>query len=156
MKRVAIAIGSVLLLAVLAAPFVFAPKDKELIKQALDESVKASEEGRPGGVLDNISPSLQFNEEGVDRSSVAQYIKLAKPDIKILDPTPTIEGDTATIISPVVVTMQFGPVQAPTRLDRVVITLAKETGRRYLVLPAPVWRVRSVKVDEADRALFEN
>lgn len=156
MKRVAIAIGSVLLLAVLAAPFVFAPNDKELIKTAVEESIKASEEGRPGGVLEYISSSMKFNDEGVDKSSVAQYIKMARPDIKILDPTPSIDGDTATIVSPVVVTMRLGPMETPTRLDRVVITLNRETGRKFFVLPAPVWRVRSVKVDGADRALFEN
>ena len=137
-------------------PFVFGPSDKQLIKEALDVSIKASREGRPGGVMEHLSHSLKYNEEQVgDRTSVADYVKRARPDVIIQDPRPTISGDTAIIVSPVTVKMEMGPVSFPIQIERAVITLSKETGRKFLVFPAPVWRITSIKAPEIDVSQFD-
>lgn len=139
----------------LCIPMFFGPSDRQLIKEALDESVKASREGRPGGVMDYLSSSLKFNEEDTgSRSEIADYVKRARPDIVIEDTTPTISGDTATVVSPVTVTFSLGPASQPVRIERVEITLAKETGTRFLILPAPKWRIRDVKTSQVDMAQF--
>ncbi len=148
MKAWAIGIAVVVLLGVLAFPFVFGPSDQQLIQQALDDSVAASREGRPGGVLEYLSHSLKYNDEAVgNRSEVATFIKNSHPQVVIENPTPTINGNTATIVSPVTLTFGLGPVGTPVRLQKVEITLSKETGTRFLILPSPKWRVSEVKAD---------
>lgn len=157
MKKIAIGVGVFALLLALAAPFVFAPSDKDLISEALKESIKASREGRPGGVMEYLSGSLKYNQESVsDRGSVADYIKMARPDVIVEDPRPTITGDTATITSPVTVSMEVGPMSFPMRIERAVITFSKETGRKYLILPAPVWRITSISAPEVDMSQLAN
>lgn len=155
MKKWIIGSAVVVLLALLAAPMIFRPSDDVLIKEALDESVKASREGRPGGVMDYLSSSLKFNDDdSASRGEIAQYIKRAKPDIVIANPAATINGETASVVSPVTVTFSWGPVSKPIQLDNVEILLAKETGTKFLVVPTVKWRIREIKAPEADVTEF--
>ena len=157
MKKAALAVGAVALLGVLVLPFLFAPSDEQLIGEALKESISASREGRPGGVMEYLSSSLKYNNEDVtDRMGVADTIKRAKPDVVVQDPRPVIQGQTATIVSAVTVNMDVGPISFPIEIKRAVITFTKETGRKFLVLPAPIWRISSISADEVDLSQIMN
>jgi hypothetical protein len=145
MKRIIFVAAGVVFLAFLGLTFLGQPSDQQLIKEALEDAVKASRDGRPGGVLDNLSGSLQYNGDDVlDRGAIADYVKRAKPDITIVSPTPVIRGDRAIISSAVDVTMRVGPASVPMHIDQVEITLARESGVRFGLLPTKVWRIRSV------------
>ena len=151
MKAIAICLALLAVFGIMAVPFLFGPTDDQMIRDALKESIKASREGRPGGVMEYLSNSLKYNdEEATDRTSIADYIKRAKPEVSVDDPTPRISGESAMVVSPVTVNLTYGPVSFPVRIEHAEITFAKETGRRFLVLPAPVWRIRSIKADEVD------
>lgn len=127
------------------------PSDEELIGRALDESIRASREGRPGSVLDLLSPSLTVNEEGVPyRREIAEFVRKSRPDVEVRNRKPTISGDVATIESPVRVSSSLPAVPLEHTFERVVITLEKERTREWLVLPGRRWRVTKVTIPEFD------
>lgn len=155
MKKWTLGIGAGVIVAALCVPMFFGPSDSKLVREAVDESIKASRDGRPGGVMDYLSRNLKVNEEDVgNRLEIARYIKASRPDIVLQNPTPVIQGDTAKVITPATVTFSFGNTQ-PMTIDKVEITLAKETGTRYLVFPAPKWRIVDVKTSATDISQFE-
>ena len=126
--------------------YVTAPSDKDLIRQAIDESTEASREGRPGGVLDYLSRSLTFNgmEVGFDRSEISKYVRLGRPDITFGDFDPVIEGDAATVTADVHIKMSFQSLNLDQTVQGVKVKLARESGLRWLVLPGDKWRITEV------------
>ncbi len=151
MKKVGLGLIVVAVLGLFATLALTGPTDEQLIQEALQQSIQASREGKPGGVLEYLSRSLTYNDAPVgDRSEIAQFIRNSKPDVQVLDPKPRIEGDKAAIVSPVTVSMQLGPFQGEQRLDRVRITFTREMGTRWIVVPAPKWRVSDIVVEGLD------
>lgn len=135
------------------------PTDEEAIQAALQEALEASREGRPGAVLDFVSRTLKVNNEeaqNAGRGEVANYIRNAKPDIEVLNPKPVINGDTATIASPVKVSVRIAMVQTPPMTLNARIGLAKETGREWLIIPVPKWRVTTIEADNIPGELMGN
>ena len=129
--------------------FATAPSDEELIDQAIKDSVIASKEGKPGGVLDHLSRSLTFNGMPVsDRSEIAKYVRLARPDVVFGPYTPVVEGDSATVRADVAVKIQFQSLQMDQTVRGVEVELARETGFRWVVFPASKWRIASVSAPE--------
>lgn len=127
--------------------------DRKLIQEALDESIKASREGKPGGVLENISVNFKFNDSEIGgRGDIGQYVKQMRPDVEILQRDPTISGDTAKIISDVKVRFKLGPVESEQRVENVVITLQRETGTKFGVIPVKKWRIVTVSAPTFDPA----
>jgi hypothetical protein len=137
-----------LLLAVLAAPALLGPSDRALIQQTMDEALRASREGRPGGVLENLSRSIRYNDMPLDNpQEVAEFIRNGRPDVTVADMSPDIQGGMATIESPVTVSLRYGPLPMTQTLPKVRFTLRKEVGTRWLVVPAPKWRLVSIEAD---------
>lgn len=120
--------------------------DKELIQVALDEAIQASKEGRPGGVLDFISRRFEVNGEQYATRDISKTIKDMKPDVEISNPEPTISGDTATITSPVRLSVSLPPVGMD--LNQVEIHFAKEMGTKWLVFPTKKWRMTKVDIPD--------
>jgi hypothetical protein len=114
--------------------------DKQLIQEAIDESVLASKEGRPGGVLEYISNSFTMNQEGpVDRREIAKFIKESKPDVEVGPFEPNVTGDVATIRADVSVKIStFGP---QIQLPGVSVKFRKEHATRWLLFPTKKWRI---------------
>jgi len=151
MKRTLTIVGCAAFLLLLATPFLFQPKDQDLINQALKESVDASREGRSGSVMEYLSRSLKYNEIPVEnRAEVARYIRNSKPEIYLENTAALINGDSAQVVTPADLRVAVGPMPVTLHIDRVVITLGRETGTRFLVLPAPIWRIREVHADGLD------
>jgi hypothetical protein len=123
--------------------------DKKLVREALAESIAASKEGRPGGVMDKISDELTVNDERFSRSQIANVIRDSKPDVTVEKQDPVIMGDEARITSPVNVKIKLpvGPGTAfDQTIDGVTLVFAKENATEWLVIPTRKWRLKEVKL----------
>lgn len=129
------------------------PADKQLIEAALEEAALASREGRPGGVFDYLSRSLQVNEIEVGTGrNVADYIRNAKPRVEFINPVIEILGDDARVVSDV--TVQAFPMPQPVRVAGVTVQLAKETKMHWLVFPGKQWRIVRIDAPNANLSDF--
>ena len=128
---------------------VTAPSDEDLIREALEESVQASRDGRPGVVLDHLSRSLTFNGIPVgSRADIAEFVRKSKPDIKLGPVDPVIEGDVATVVTSVRVNVSLPGFTAEQTVPQVQIKLERQTGVRWLLLPGTKWRISEVTVPD--------
>lgn len=125
--------------------------DKKLIQEALAESIKASKEGRPGGVMDKISDKLVVNSEQVGKSQIGNVIRDMKPDVEVLKQDPIITGEEAQITSPVRLKVSL-PIGNGTAFDQtindVTLIFAKESATDWLIIPTTKWRLREVKLPD--------
>ena len=121
--------------------------DKTLIQQALRQSLEASRKGEAGSALALLSESIRVNgeDQGGNRSGVAETIRKLKPDVTVANQNPLVTGDEATITSPVTLRASL-PVFGDQALDlkQVTLTFRKETGHAYLVFPVTQWRLTGV------------
>lgn len=124
------------------------PDDRKLIQQALADAIKASREGRPGGVLELFSQSLKVNstEVGDNQRQLANIIRQYKPDVTVTNPTPTITGDEARIVSPVELDL---PLLGKREMKDVTLIFHREDTTAYLVIPTREWRLTEVRAPES-------
>jgi hypothetical protein len=121
------------------------PSDETLIQEALAESIKASREGRAGGVMDLLSQELRVNDiDPGTRAQIARMVREWKPDVEVVDPTPLVTGDEARIVSDVDLKIGFIGPKIERRIPEVTLLFRRETGREWLVLPADRWRLYRV------------
>lgn len=127
------------------------PSDSKLVQEALASAVKASKEGRPGGVMDYLSDSLKLNEQSPARTQIADFIRRAHPDIEVQHPEPVVsqEQGTAQINSPVRLQISFpGSSGIDTTIPNVTMKFQREDAREWLFIPTKKWRLVSVTVPE--------
>jgi tRNA/tmRNA/rRNA uracil-C5-methylase (TrmA/RlmC/RlmD family) len=126
------------------------PDDKQLVREALAESIAASKEGRPGGVMDKISDKLMVNNQQVaSMRQIANWIRDAKPDVEVPKQDPVIVGDEAQITSPVRVKLSLpGGSGFDQTIQDVTLVFAKESATEWLIIPTTKWRLREVKLPE--------
>jgi hypothetical protein len=123
--------------------------DEELIRLALAESIEASREGRPGGVMDHLSDQFMINEQSPGtRVQIAKFIRDSKPEVEVLDPNPVVHGDTAEIVSPVRIQVNYFAFSADETIPDVRLQFEREEGRRFVFFPARKWRLVHVQVPE--------
>ena len=149
---------TLLIVAALGVGFLFVASrdsrpDDVLVREALDESIRASKEGRPGGVLDYISDSITFNDiPGVQKRDIARMVRENKPEVTLTNQTVTVNGDSAEIVADVRVVGKIGIGPVSTAFDYplkgVQMTFRKEDSRKYLIIPSKKWRLTQVKVGE--------
>lgn len=126
------------------------PDDQKLIEAALAESVKASKEGRPGGVMDFLSDRLKINNtDPGSRTQIANFIRDSRPDVVVSNHRAVITGDEARIVSPVDVQMNFLGQMQNRHLSEVTLTFRKEEATEYLVIPTTKWRLVDVQIPDA-------
>ncbi len=125
--------------------------DTTLIKEALAESIKASREGRPGGVMDKLSDNITYNgtNEGGNSREIARYIKNSKPDVAVDNDEPEIHGNEATIVSPVTLTVSVMGQAMDRRIKDVTLTFKKEDDREWLIFPVKRWKLAEVEVPDS-------
>lgn len=152
--------------AIVAWPYVFGPSDQVLVRQALEASIEAGREGRPGGVLEHLSNSLRINDSiPGNRSQIAQVIRANRPEVTVMTPEPEVVGSDATIRS--AISVKFGRAGEPgglmqalqlpeqtIRLSNVEIKFKKESATRWLVIPDRKWRIVSVEAPNFDVSGF--
>ncbi|MDR3690543.1 MAG: hypothetical protein P4L46_14290 [Fimbriimonas sp.] len=125
--------------------------DRTLIQQALKESIQASKEGRPGGVMDKLSDDIKLNgesEEGNQRE-IARFIRDSKPEITVQDMNPVVTGNEATITSPVDLTLSMLGIERSRHLKEVTLIFRREEGREWLVIPVSNWKLAEVHVPQS-------
>ena len=151
MIRKILAISSAVIVAALVGIFyATAPSDEELILQALDEAVEASKEGRPGGVLEHLSRTMTYNGQKVyDWSEFSRIIKFAKPVIVVDANRPQIDGAQAIVTARVEFKMGFQAVSIDETVENVEIRFRRESGTRWLIFPAPKWKIIEVSAPES-------
>ena len=151
MFRKVVIVSCVVLVAALVGIFyATAPSDEELIEQALREAIVASKEGRPGGVLEHLSRSFVYDGQPVyDWKEVSQFIKVAKPVVEIDANRPQIDGDRAIVVARIDFKMGFQTFSIDESIDNVEIRFGRESGTRWLVFPAPKWKIIEVSAPES-------
>lgn len=120
--------------------------DVELIREALNESIQASREGRPGGVMELLSDSFRLNDESPQRRQIADFIKRSRPDVEIPRFDPVINGDVATAVTPVKVKASFLGQSMEQEFQNVKVTFNREAATRWLFFPTRKWRLTRVEV----------
>lgn len=125
--------------------------DQQQIEAALNESIKASKEGRPGGVMDKLSSSLKVNEMDTtgNRGQIANYIKNNKPDVTIENKNAVVTGDEARIVSPVDISISMLGQSIPLHVREATFVFRKEEDHEYLVVPVTKWKLAEVEVPES-------
>jgi hypothetical protein len=118
--------------------------DSQLIREALQESIEAGKEGRPGSVLELLSRQFEVNGYQPNARQISQYVKDLKPDVEIANPEPNIRGDEASIVSDVNLKLRFPPQSF--RIEDVTFQFQREQATQWLIFPASRWRLRSVEV----------
>ena len=128
--------------------------DSTLVKQALTESIKASREGRPGGVMDKLSEHLKFNgqSEAGNERDIARFIRQSKPDVTVEKIDPVVTGDEAKIVSPVTISMGLLGNSMSQTLKKVTITFHREDDREWLIFPVKRWKLAEVEASDASVA----
>lgn len=146
--------GIVLLLVVgkVGLGYLNQPDDKTLIAEAVKEAQKAGREGRPGGVMDFLSPNLNVNGTPVEGagSSIKDYIKNQKPDIEFTKVEPQVFGDTARIESPATVKVGIGPISQTITIPDTVIELKREDDKEWFIIPKKSWKITEIRASLAD------
>lgn len=127
------------------------PSDQEMIAETITEATDAAREGRPSPVLDSLSKDFDYGGELASRFDVSKVVKESKPDLTVLDVNPTITGDTATVVSDVRVNAQIYGFAIDQTIPSVRISLERETGTKWLVIPAPKWRITKVEAEGLPR-----
>ena len=122
------------------------PSDHDQIQQALERSIKASKEGRPGGVLEYLSDNFQVNSVHYTGRNIADTIKQYKPDVSVATTEPVINGDHATITSGVTLTIPL--VNRSIQVRSVTFSFDKELGTKFLVIPTKDWKLVKVSVPQ--------
>jgi hypothetical protein len=125
--------------------------DKSLIQKALAESIKASREGRAGGVMDKLSSQLKFNgsDYGSAGRDISRFIRDSRPDITVENDDPVISGDEGTIVSPVDLKLSMLGQSLDRHLKKVTMVFRKEDARDWLVIPVRKWKLAEVEVSES-------
>jgi hypothetical protein len=142
------------IVALLVVRMVNRPSDEEMIRRALQESLQASKEGRPGGVLDLLSRDLTVNEVDPGRGQIARFVRDSRPDVDVLDDTPFIAGDEARIVSPVRIRAAILGYTMDRQIEDVTLIFRRERGREWVVLPVDKWRLYSVHAPNASLGDF--
>jgi hypothetical protein len=126
--------------------FAPSPNDQVLISQALMDSIQASKEGRPGGVLDLLSSKFKINDQEPGRFDIAKFIRERKPDVTVDNDKAVVSGDSAQIQTSVEVKLSFLNQNFDQRVDNVTLVFQKEAAHKYLVIPTTAWHLTDVEV----------
>jgi len=122
--------------------------DQQLIETALKDSIKASGEGRVGGVLDFISANFTMNNDAsVTRAQIAQAIKDYQPTVEVESKLAEVAGDAASIVSPVTLTAK-PPINVSFTIPEARLEFARENSVKWLVIPEKKWRLTKVTIPE--------
>lgn len=148
--KLVLGIGALLIVIGVPALQVYpGPSERERISTALQESIRASKEGRPGGVLEYLTDQFRINEESPGtRNQIAKLIRDSRPEVTVDDPEPEIFGDQAKMVSTVRVKASFLGQSLDRQFDDVTLVFKREPARRYLVFPTHTWRLDQVFLPE--------
>ncbi len=119
--------------------------DKAEIETALKNTLQASREGRPGGVVEYLASDVVVNGEhyNVNRQ-FDDFIRKYHPDITLGEVKPDIVGDKATVTSEI----QFSVANQSVDIPDVTFNLQRQQTRKWLVIPSQEWKVTGASAPE--------
>ena len=120
--------------------------DQQQIQVAIKDSIAASKKGQAGGVLEKMSDAFEINGAKPQMKQVADTIRKVKPDIDVLQSGAAIEGDQATVLSPVHLSANFLGQAVDVTIPNVQLQFEKEDGHAWLIFPVHSWRLKSVQL----------
>ncbi|HEY3780443.1 MAG TPA: hypothetical protein VGL56_05125 [Fimbriimonadaceae bacterium] len=121
------------------------PSDQDQIQTALANAVKASKEGRAGGVVEYLASNVQVNGEKYDiNNQFASFIRKYHPDIKLGAINPKIDGDDATVTTDLDISLLNNSIKMP----NVTFKLHKEHDKTLLFFPSEHWKVTGASAPE--------
>lgn len=127
--------------------------DRAEIAQALQEAVKASREGRPGGVVAYLASNVVVNGQRYDvNGQFENFIRKYHPDITLGKLNPKIVGDDATVKSDI----EFSVLNQSLDVPEVTFTLRREHTTKWLILPDQEWKVTGATAPEQDYEQIES
>ena len=122
------------------------PTDQQLIQNALDDAIQVGKDGRPGSVLEHLSESFEINgQQIVNRTEIARFIRDQRPSVEVTNMVAEVNGETATITSPVTLELS-GPMKFTSTIPNAKIEFTKEQTMRFLLIPDRQWRLTKVTV----------
>lgn len=131
------------------------PDDKTLIKQALAEAIKASKEGRAGGVIDKLSDNFKINGEEPGTKQIVDVIRNSHPEVSVADNEPIITEDTAMITSDVSVKgSMIGGMSFNQNVKDVQLLFKKEPATEYLIFPTTKWHLSAARIPPGELQSF--
>ena len=130
--------------------------DQKLIKESLDEAVKAGREGKPGGVLEKLSLHLKVNGTEVDssRTDMAKFIRNSRPDIQFDSTHAIVTGNEAKIVTPAHINVEFLGQRMDRNIKEVSLVFQKEDDTKWLVFPSHSWKLKEVTAPPEAIAAF--
>ncbi len=147
MKKWLLAVPVLALVAFVASGFLFAPSDQEQISKALNDSAAAARRGEPSEVFKYLSRNFTYGGEETNTFDISKVIHQSKPQITIIQTKAEITGETATVRTPVDVQVDFAGLNINRTIPGVNISLKKETGFKWLIVPEPRWRIVAVEAE---------
>ncbi len=125
----------------------FAPahNDQKEIAQALQDSIQAGREGRPGVVMDFLSDKFKINGQTPSRNQVEKFVRNNKPDIEVFNNNAVVSGDTARIDTSVHVKFHILTQEFDQKVDNVTLVFQKEDGHKFIFIPDTEWHLVQVQ-----------
>lgn len=153
---VLVGVAVLILLAAFGIGLLRQPSDAQLVRQAIEEAAKAAREGRPGGVLDNLSAEASLNgQTAPSLGAIADTIRRFRPDVELQPADPKIIGDEARVATSGTVTVGLAAAKTSLPISKVTVVLAKEPDTFMLLIPTHKWRVTRVELpDEVAQTLL--
>lgn len=126
----------------------FGPKvsDEDQIRVALQDSIRASREGRGGGVLEYLSREFEVNGNKYGTGAIADQVRKTKPDVTVMKTEPNVIGQLATLDSPVELSLTLPNMKF--NLSKVHFVFEKEESRKWGLFPAHEWKLSKVEVPD--------
>lgn len=146
---VCFALAFVLIGAKVGLSMMNAKDDKTLINEAVQNAIKASKDGKPGGVLDFLSTKVKFNnsELSTGRGEVANFIKNSKPEFEFSNLDPQVFDTNARIETSAKMKVGVLNFQQSVDVPKVIIHLEKEEDREWLIIPHRTWRITNIEAE---------
>ena len=126
------------------------PDDQKLIALALNDAIKAGREGRPGGVLDNLSIHVSVN--GADYSGqqrqIADFVKKNNPDVSFENTRAVVTENEAKIVTPAALKLSLLGNNLERKINQVTLVFKKEDDHEWLVIPTRKWKLAEIQVPD--------
>ncbi len=120
--------------------------DKAEIENALASAVKASKEGRAGGVVAFLASNVVINGQSYNiNQQFDSFVRKYHPDITLGAMEPEIQGDSAKVTTDI----QFTVMTQSVDIKEVTFTLEKQSGHKWLFFPDQEWKITGATAPEA-------
>lgn len=127
------------------------PSDTQQIRDALAASIRASKEGKPGGVMDYLSSKLRINDtDELPASQVQNFIKNSRPDVTVgrVDPVVNSSEGTAHVLTSAKVSYDWLNQKGSIDLSEVDILFRREDAHEWLIFPTKKWRIVEIDIPQ--------